>query len=154
MFRMIVKLRVIGDLHSFLIIHADCSRRKDNRQRNGLFRRLPLQHRAIEMFSYVRREGFDIVSFDLAEELGHSDYLLGILGEGEILHFGREQGDNVRLLSFPRDRASAEHNEIAAGRPALIPIFCPVCIGETDGLGHGRGIRFSFVYNTCILGSL
>ena len=118
-FSMIVKLRVIGELHSSLIIHADRSRRREDRG-------LPLHRRIIVMLLYVRRMGLDIMSFNFAEELPHPDDLFRGLGEGDILHLGRGQGDNVLLLSFPRDCTSAENDDEAAGRPALVSIPCPV----------------------------
>ena len=94
------------------------------------------------------------MSFDFAEESRNVDNHLGDLDESDVLCFGCGQGDDVLLSSSPSDRTSAEHNDGADRKPALVPVICLVWIGVTDGLGHRVGIRFSFIWDTCILCSL
>ena len=97
----IVKLRVIGKLHSSMIVHADRSRRSEVWRRAGVLRRLSLHSRIVMMFSYISRKRFNIASFNFAEESSHPDDLLGGLGEGDVLCLGRGQGNDVLFLSFP-----------------------------------------------------
>ena len=106
-FSTIVKLQIIGELHSSLIIHADRSRRREDRWRTSDLRRLPLYRRIIVMFSYICRKRFNMAGFDFAEESPHPDDLLSGLGDSDVLRFSHGQGDNVLLLSLPRDRTSA-----------------------------------------------
>ena len=53
MFHTVMKLRVIGELHSSLIIHADCSRRRESQRRTCVFPRLPLHRIIIVILPYV-----------------------------------------------------------------------------------------------------
>ena len=65
------------------------------------------------------------MGFDFAEELPHPDDFLRCLGESDIICLGRGQGNDVLLSSFPQDHTSAENDDKAAGRPALVSISCP-----------------------------
>ena len=78
------------------------------------------------MFSYICRKGFDIASFDFTEDSQQTNDFLRGLGEGDLLRFRRGQGDDVLFSSFPRDPTSAEYDNEAAGRPALVSVSCPV----------------------------
>ena len=122
----IMKMRVSGKLHSSLIIHTDCCWKKEDRRRTSVLRRLPLHHRIVVMLPYVRRNERDIAGFDFAEESPHPDDLFRGLGEGDILRLGCRQGNNILFSSFPRDRTSAENDDKAASRPALVSISFPV----------------------------
>ena len=96
----IIKLRVMSEFLSSLIVHADYRRRRGNWWGTSVLHRCPLHRRIIVMFPYIYRVGIDIASLVFAEELRHQDDVVGGVGERDVLRFGHGQGDNVLFSSF------------------------------------------------------
>ena len=64
MFFTIVKLRILGELHSSLIIHADRSWRREARRRTSVFPGLPLHRKSSRCRRMsVERDSISLVSF-------------------------------------------------------------------------------------------